>query len=228
MSSEAKREPGQRAYEAMCSYDRGGSYPWADISQWAKDAWAAVEQACAVPASELNNKARVGLADSIVGEVLGYLSDRGALDAAFATWGASMHQEVRRELIGKVADLLAPTPSATPSKSEGEWISVEERLPPNELRRKLEEAERERDASEADAESARMEQGKACAEVAELEAKLQAAEAELVHTREAAELLRQNPNEERWRWLRLQWLSGPRWQLSSWSHDGGAGGPGGG
>lgn len=64
MSSEAKREPGQRAYEAMCSYDRGGSYPWADISQWAKDAWAAVEQACAVTVSDAEERAYTrGLAD---------------------------------------------------------------------------------------------------------------------------------------------------------------------
>lgn len=86
---------------------------------------ATVEQACAVPAATQNDRARVELAESIVGVVLGDLFDRGALDSAFARWGASTHQEVRRELTGKVNDALAPEAG----KAQAEWTSVIDELP---------------------------------------------------------------------------------------------------
>jgi hypothetical protein len=52
---------------------------------------------------------RLELAEQVVSTVLAELSDRGAIDKACVTWGASVHQEIRRVLAGKVADLLLPT-----------------------------------------------------------------------------------------------------------------------
>jgi hypothetical protein len=56
-----------------------------------------------------NEAKRLELAEQVVSTVLAELSDRGAIDKACVTWGASVHQEIRRVLAGKVADLLLPT-----------------------------------------------------------------------------------------------------------------------
>lgn len=60
MSSEAKREPGQLAYETWKMDYEGFVAPvWADLGPGTKESWAAVEQACAVPASRLGEWHRV-------------------------------------------------------------------------------------------------------------------------------------------------------------------------
>lgn len=77
-----------------------------------REALALPEPATGV-ASIREARERVELAEAIVNAVLSGLSDRGAIDVACATWGASVHQEIRRELTGKVADLLSlPEPAA--------------------------------------------------------------------------------------------------------------------
>jgi hypothetical protein len=131
----AKTERGQRAYEDR--HERAADELVGDllidvevevangIHERLAAGIAALEQACAVPAVAGRGgetRARVDLAESIVGVVLGGLAERGAIDAACATWGASIHREIRRELTGKVADALA---EAGKAQAEG-WHRIPE------------------------------------------------------------------------------------------------------